>query len=186
MANHLLEKMFEREVQNKKSNYEDLRAQLKDAKYTRLESNQQLERAKQTWESRTQETDKKIQLREAQLKDKIKMAESLKAKVLELKKTLDIKDEEIKVSNDRQTLILSDISQMKQTRATVCEKLLVQETQIDEQNRVLNMQEEDEHFKRSMVGDMLQEVDYVPSNGWRAKGDSNDSDDDTQPAQSYD
>ena len=36
-----------------------------------------------------------------------------------------------------------------------------------------------------MVGDMLQEVDFVPSNGWRAKEHS-DSDDDTQPAQSYD
>jgi len=47
MANHLLEKMFEREVQNKKSTYEDLKAQLKDAKYARSDSHLMLERAKQ-------------------------------------------------------------------------------------------------------------------------------------------
>ena len=31
MANHLLEKMFEREAQSKKQTYEDMKAQLKDA-----------------------------------------------------------------------------------------------------------------------------------------------------------
>lgn len=124
MANHLLEKMFEREVQNKKSTYEDLKAQLKDSKYARSDSHLMLERAKQQWESKTQETDKKIQLRDVQLKEKIKMAESLKAKVLELRKTLDIKDEEIREGNERQTVILSDINQMKEQRENVVVTLL--------------------------------------------------------------
>ena len=38
MANHLLEKMFEREAISKKQNWEDLRAQLKDATVMRNEA----------------------------------------------------------------------------------------------------------------------------------------------------
>jgi len=52
------------------------------------------------------------------------MAESLKAKVLELRKTLDIKDEEIREGNERQTVILSDITQMKEQRENVVITLL--------------------------------------------------------------
>ena len=64
MANHLLLKMFEREVQSKKNLYEEKRAELKDTKYACSDALQQLERAKQIWEQKTQETDKKIQIRE--------------------------------------------------------------------------------------------------------------------------
>ena len=38
MANHLLEKMFEREVQSKKADYEEMKAALKDATILREES----------------------------------------------------------------------------------------------------------------------------------------------------
>ena len=38
MANHLLEKMFEREVQTKKADYEEMKAALKDATIMREES----------------------------------------------------------------------------------------------------------------------------------------------------
>ena len=45
MANHLLESMFEREAQTKKQNYEDLRAQLKEANVMREEARAQLDHA---------------------------------------------------------------------------------------------------------------------------------------------
>ena len=67
MANHLLEKMFEREVQTKKADYEEMKAALKDATILREESQDELERAKRIWEDKRDETDKKIEIREKQI-----------------------------------------------------------------------------------------------------------------------
>ena len=53
MANHLLLKMFEREAQNKKNNYEEKRSQLKDLKQQRDETIEDLDRSKQIWEQKT-------------------------------------------------------------------------------------------------------------------------------------
>ena len=59
--------MFEREVQTKKADYEEMKAALKDATILREESQDELERAKRIWEDKTQETDKKIDIREKQI-----------------------------------------------------------------------------------------------------------------------
>ena len=59
--------MFEREVQTKKVDYEEMKAALKDATILREESQDELERAKRIWEDKTQETDKKIEIREKQI-----------------------------------------------------------------------------------------------------------------------
>ena len=53
MANHLLEKMFEREVQTKKTDYEEMKAALKDATTLRKESQNELERAKRIKDNKT-------------------------------------------------------------------------------------------------------------------------------------
>ena len=68
MANHLLEKMFQREVQTKKARFEDTTAQVKDAKIMRDEAYEALERAKLAWEDKTRETDSKIKIREQKMK----------------------------------------------------------------------------------------------------------------------
>ena len=59
--------MFEREVQTKKADYEEMKAALKDATVLREESQDELERAKRIWEDKTQENDKKIEIREKQI-----------------------------------------------------------------------------------------------------------------------
>ena len=46
MANHLLERMFEREAQSKKQNYEQLRTQLKEANVMREQARADLDHAK--------------------------------------------------------------------------------------------------------------------------------------------
>ena len=59
--------MFEREVQTKKADYEEMKAALKDATILREESQDELERAKRIWEDKRDETDKKIEIREKQI-----------------------------------------------------------------------------------------------------------------------
>ena len=48
-----------------------MKAQLKDATVMREQAQNQLEKAKRIWEDKTNETDKKIKIRDAQLKKKI-------------------------------------------------------------------------------------------------------------------
>lgn len=61
----------------------------------RQEAQLQLERAKQTWEDKTKETDRKIKIREAQLKKKLEQGESLKDEIAKLQKMLDEADSKI-------------------------------------------------------------------------------------------
>ena len=82
MANHLLEKMFEREVQTKKADYEEMKAALKDATILREGSQDELERAKRIWEGKRQETDKKIEIREKQIENKLQQSESLRSEIV--------------------------------------------------------------------------------------------------------
>ena len=96
MANHLLEKMFEREVQTKKADYEEMKAALKDATVLREESQDELERAKRIWEDKTQETDKKIEIREKQIQNKLQQSESLRAEITKLQKMLEEADGKLK------------------------------------------------------------------------------------------
>ena len=100
MSNHLLEKMFEREAQSKKSNYEEMKAQLKDASIMREQAQDQLEKAKSLWESKTNETDSKLKIREAQLKTKVEQGDKLKEEIAKLQKMLDEADGKVRDQND--------------------------------------------------------------------------------------
>ena len=74
--------MFEREVQTKKADYEEMKAALKDATILREESQDELERAKRIWEGKRQETDKKIEIREKQIENKLQQSESLRSEIV--------------------------------------------------------------------------------------------------------
>lgn len=74
--------MFEREVQTKKADYEEMKAALKDATILREGSQDELERAKRIWEGKRQETDKKIEIREKQIENKLQQSESLRSEIV--------------------------------------------------------------------------------------------------------
>ena len=84
LANHLLEQMFEREVQTKKQAYEDASAQLKDTKVSLNEAKDALEHAKQVWEDKTRETDRRVEIREEQMKTRSAQTQSLKNEIASL------------------------------------------------------------------------------------------------------
>jgi len=61
---------------------------------------------------------------------------------------------------------------------------------IDEQNKLLNQEKEAQNFRRSMIEDFVQEVNYVDRKDWRQKGQGSDSSEgeseytETEPGQS--
>ena len=113
MANHLLERMFEREAQTKKQNYEQLHAQVKEAHVMREQAKADLEHAKQTWGDKTKETDKKIKLREAQLKKKIVDGDCLRNEIALLQKALDEVDSKVQMQNQSHQKMLDEMSVME-------------------------------------------------------------------------
>lgn len=110
MANHLLEKMFEREAQSKKQTYEDMKAQLKDATVMREDAQDQLERAKLIWQDKTKETDKKIYFRERNLKNKMAQGDTLKEEIAKLQKLLEEADNKLQSQKDAHQKILSEMT----------------------------------------------------------------------------
>ena len=194
MANHLLLKMFEREVENKKNSYEEKRAQLTDMKIQRDETLEQLDRAKQLWEQKTSETDKKIQIREKQLKTKADAGKILKSEIEELQKMLEEVSEKVNDQQVKRQTILGEINHMQQEQKRMGSKLQMQASLIDEKNRLLLKEKDTAVYNQSLVGDDVQEVDYVDRQNWRQRvsssdgsGDSNpdESGTESQPAQSY-
>lgn len=113
MANHLLINMFEREAQNQKNKYEDKRAQLKKLRQQRDETIAKLEKAKQIWDQKTKENDKKIQIRENQLKSKQDSGITLKNTIVELKRTLDDVSNSVNKQHEKRESTLKDIQHMQ-------------------------------------------------------------------------
>ena len=79
---------------------------------------------------------------------------------------------------------------MEEQRQDVGNKLQQQEALIDEQNKLLNQEKEAQNFRRSMIEDFVEEVNYVDRKDWRQKGQGSDSSDgeseytETEPGQS--
>jgi len=82
-----------------------------------------LDRAKQLWEQKTTETDKKIQIRETQLKTKVSQQNSLASEIEKLKKMLQEVDEKIEEQNSKRQEILRDITGLKEEHKDVGQKL---------------------------------------------------------------
>lgn len=82
-----------------------------------------MDRAKQLWEQKTTETDKKIQIRETQLKTKVSQQNSLASEIEKLKKMLQEVDEKIEEQNSKRQEILRDITGLKEEHKDVGQKL---------------------------------------------------------------
>ena len=64
LANHMLEKMFQRELAFKKSTYEELKGQVKDMEKLISQNQHDLKHAQSYWDDKIKETDGRIAIRE--------------------------------------------------------------------------------------------------------------------------
>jgi len=85
----------------------------------RNEAQEDLEKAKILWQEKTIETDKKIKIRESQLKTKTAQGESLQDEITRLKKMLEEADEKLKEQNDQHERIVREMTQMEEQRLDV-------------------------------------------------------------------
>ena len=119
-----------------------MNAQLKDGTTMRNEAQEDLERAKSMWENKTNETDKKIKIRESQLKTKAAQGASLEDEIVRLKKMLEEADGRLKEQSTMHDRIVQEMSQMEEQRQDVDNKLQQQEVLIGEQNKLLNQEKD--------------------------------------------
>ena len=91
----MLEKMFQREVQFKKSSYEELKQQVKDIEQLISQNQLDLKHAQGYWDDKIKETDGRIAIREQELNDRKRQVCTLNEEIGELQANLDKADKKL-------------------------------------------------------------------------------------------
>lgn len=114
--------------------------------------------------------------------------DSLKEEIAKLQALLDEADGKLQTQKETHQNILTQMTDMEQQREVVGKKLESNEKIIAQKRKLLAGVKTSE-FRESLIGNHVEEVEYVDRANWRQKGSDSDSCSDeeteTEPGQSY-
>lgn len=145
----MLEKMFQREVQFKKSSYEELKSQVKDIEQLISQNQLDLKHAQGYWDDKIKETDGRIAIREQELNDRKRQVCTLNEEIGELQVNLDKADKKLEEQEQLKQKILDEIDEMNQKKRDIDRQIQDQKELIKAQNGLLTQEVYGHQLKRS-------------------------------------